>query len=69
MRTSFNGVLNFHTSHFVREHFGDGAIIDVYEKESQHIGGRLRTIQVGQQQYEAGGSIIHEENRRVAWAD
>ena len=38
------------------------ANIDVYEK-SDSVGGRLSVVKVGNNDFEAGGSIIHNKNQ------
>ncbi|KAL4659768.1 prenylcysteine oxidase-like [Arapaima gigas] len=48
------------TAHFLRQHFGPEVRIDVFEKGA--VGGRLATVTVNHQDYEAGGSIIHSLN-------
>ena len=47
-------------SHFMREKFGDGVPIDIYEKTA--IGGRMATVELAGDEYESGGSIIHPAN-------
>nr|CAD7586280.1 unnamed protein product [Timema genevievae] len=47
---------------FIHDLFGsNGAQIDLYE--SNRIGGRLAMIEVNNQKYEAGGSILHPRNK------
>nr|CAD7396947.1 unnamed protein product [Timema cristinae] len=50
---------------FIHDLFGsNGAQIDLYE--SNRIGGRLATIEVNNQKYEAGGSILHPRNKYMS---
>lgn len=49
------------TSHFLTELFHNNLNIDLYEAET--IGGRLATVQIDNNEFEAGGSIIHPENK------
>lgn len=45
---------------YLRQEFGDGVKIDVFEPGS--IGGRLATVKIGDDEYETGGSVIHPLN-------
>lgn len=45
---------------YLRQEFGPGVKIDVFEAES--VGGRLATVQMGADEYETGGSVIHSLN-------
>lgn len=45
---------------FLRELFGENVDIDVFEK--QHVGGRLAPVTISEQNYNAGGTIIHPGN-------
>lgn len=49
------------TTHFLTELFNNDLKIDLYE--GNKIGGRLATIKIDDNEYEAGGSIIHQENK------
>ncbi|XP_076162493.1 prenylcysteine oxidase 1-like [Ptiloglossa arizonensis] len=49
------------TSHFLTELFHNNLNIDLYEAET--IGGRLATVQIDNNEFEASGSIIHPENK------
>ncbi|XP_046816104.1 prenylcysteine oxidase-like isoform X1 [Vespa crabro] len=49
------------TAHFLTELFNNDLKIDLYE--ANKIGGRLATIKIDDNEYEAGGSIIHQENK------
>ncbi|EDO41014.1 predicted protein, partial [Nematostella vectensis] len=49
---------------FTRELLGSSAEIDVYEA-SNRVGGRLDTVEVAGQRFEAGGSIIHSANQHM----
>ena len=40
--------------------YGEDASIDLFEKKA--IGGRLATVVIGDNEYEAGGSLIHPKN-------
>lgn len=55
------GIGGASTSHFLTELFEGNLEIDIFE--SNDIGGRLTTIKVGDNFYEAGGSIIHSRNK------
>ncbi|XP_042364849.1 prenylcysteine oxidase 1 isoform X2 [Plectropomus leopardus] len=45
---------------YLRQEFGDGVKIDVFEPGA--IGGRLATVKIGDYEYETGGSVIHPLN-------
>ncbi|XP_068190851.1 prenylcysteine oxidase 1 [Antennarius striatus] len=47
-------------AYYLRQEFGAGVKIDVFEPG--HIGGRLATVKIGNQEYETGGSVIHPLN-------
>ncbi|KAG0726613.1 Prenylcysteine oxidase [Chionoecetes opilio] len=49
------------TAYFLHDLFKDEVLIDLYE--SNHVGGRLATLRVRDQQYEVGGSVIHPSNQ------
>ena len=51
------------TAKFARQHFGNEAQIDVFERNPDRVGGRLEKVQVGGEFYEAGGSVIHSRNK------
>ncbi|KAK8734423.1 hypothetical protein OTU49_017448, partial [Cherax quadricarinatus] len=55
------GIGGTSTAYFLKELFGDNAIIDVYESEK--IGGRLATIPIAGDDYEVGGTAIHPKNQ------
>ncbi|XP_017882595.1 prenylcysteine oxidase-like [Ceratina calcarata] len=48
-------------SHFLTELFNNNLNIDLYEAKT--IGGRLATVEVDNNEFEAGGSIIHPQNK------
>ena len=48
------------TAYFLRQEFGVGVKIDVFEPEN--VGGRLATVKMGDQEYETGGAVIHPLN-------
>ncbi|KAK7098695.1 prenylcysteine oxidase 1-like [Littorina saxatilis] len=48
-------------AYFLRQLFGDKLKVDILEADK--IGGRLALINIGGQDYEAGGAIIHPKNR------
>lgn len=48
------------TAYYLRQEFGPGVKIDVFESGS--VGGRLGTVKMGDHEYEVGGSIIHPLN-------
>nr|DBA32055.1 TPA: hypothetical protein GDO54_007805 [Pyxicephalus adspersus] len=54
------GIGGTSTAYFLRQKFGKDVQIDVYEKGE--VGGRLATIEIEGNQYEAGGSVIHPLN-------
>lgn len=45
---------------YLRQEFGAGAKIDVYEPGD--VGGRLATVKIGDHEYEMGGAVIHPLN-------
>lgn len=47
-------------AYFLRQEFGAGVKIDVFE--SGTVGGRLATVKIGDYEYETGGSMIHPLN-------
>lgn len=49
------------TSHFLTEIFNNNLDIDLYEAKT--IGGRLATVKIDNNEFEAGGSIIHPRNK------
>ncbi|CAL7951839.1 unnamed protein product [Xylocopa violacea] len=49
------------SSHFLTELFKNNLKIDLYEAKS--IGGRLATVKIDDNEFEAGGSIIHPQNK------
>lgn len=55
------GIGGASASHFLTELFDGNLEIDIFE--SNKIGGRLATVNVGGKEYEAGGSIIHSRNK------
>lgn len=48
------------TAYYLRQEFGAGVKIDVFEPDN--IGGRLATVKIGDYEYETGGSVIHPLN-------
>lgn len=54
------GIGGTSAAYFLRQEFGSGVKIDVFE--SGTVGGRLATESIGGQEYETGGSIIHPLN-------
>ncbi|XP_022617944.1 prenylcysteine oxidase 1 [Seriola dumerili] len=48
------------TAYYLRQEFGAGVKIDVFE--SGTVGGRLATVKIGEYEYETGGSVIHPLN-------
>lgn len=48
------------TAYYLRQEFGPGVKIDVFEDGS--VGGRLATVKIGDYEYETGGSVIHPLN-------
>ena len=55
------GIGGASSSHFLSELFDNNLNIDLYEVKT--IGGRLATIEIDNNEFEAGGSIIESENR------
>ena len=49
------------TSQFLTEIFNNNLNIDLYEAKT--IGGRLATVKIDNNEFEAGGSIIHPRNK------
>lgn len=49
------------TTYYLTELFKNDLKIDLYE--ANKIGGRLATIKIDDNEYEAGGSIIHKDNK------
>ncbi|XP_034183271.2 prenylcysteine oxidase 1 isoform X1 [Osmia lignaria lignaria] len=49
------------SSHFLTELFKNNVNIDLYEANT--IGGRLATVKIDDNKFEAGGSIIHSQNK------
>ncbi|XP_071452512.1 prenylcysteine oxidase 1-like [Hetaerina americana] len=59
------GIGGTSVSYFLKDLFADGnVVVDIYE--SQEIGGRLATVNVDERLYEAGGSVIHPDNKYMA---
>lgn len=56
------GIGGASASHFISELFGNN-IKDIHIFESKEVGGRLATVKVGNNEYEAGGAIIHPRNK------
>lgn len=54
------GIGGTSTAYFLRQLFGKDAKIDIFEK--RQVGGRLATIKIGDNQIEAGGTLIHPKN-------
>lgn len=54
------GIGGTSTAYFLRQLFGKEAKIDIFEK--RQVGGRLTTIKIGDNQIEAGGTLIHPKN-------
>ncbi|XP_071769641.1 prenylcysteine oxidase 1 [Centroberyx gerrardi] len=48
------------TAFFLRQEFGTGVKIDVFEPGT--VGGRLATVKIGDYEFETGGSVIHPLN-------
>ncbi|XP_015586436.1 prenylcysteine oxidase [Cephus cinctus] len=55
------GISGSSASYYLNELFKENVQIDVFE--ANNVGGRLATIEIGQNLYEAGGSIIHNRQR------
>ncbi|KRX92782.1 Prenylcysteine oxidase, partial [Trichinella pseudospiralis] len=47
-------------SYFLRQIFGDGIEIDIFD--GGKVGGRLATVEIERKHYESGGSVIHPQN-------
>ncbi|XP_073478102.1 prenylcysteine oxidase 1-like [Aquarana catesbeiana] len=54
------GIGGTSAAYFLRQKFGKDVQIDIFEKGD--VGGRLATIEMEENQYEAGGSVIHPLN-------
>ncbi|KAF6105406.1 prenylcysteine oxidase 1 [Phyllostomus discolor] len=54
------GIGGTSAAYYLRQKFGKDVKIDVYERGE--VGGRLATLTVQGQEYEAGGSVIHPLN-------
>ncbi|XP_034947431.1 prenylcysteine oxidase-like [Chelonus insularis] len=59
------GIGGASTSHFLTKLFKGNLEIDLFEAET--IGGRLATVNIDNEEYEAGGSIIHEKNQLMKY--
>lgn len=55
------GIGGASSSHFLTELFNNNLNIDLYEAKT--IGGRLATVQIDDNEFEAGGSVIHPQNK------
>ena len=55
------GIGGASASHFLTELFKNYVEIDLFEPKK--LGGRLANIEVGGNEYEAGGSVIHPRNK------
>ena len=55
------GIGGASTAYFLKQKFGASCQISIFE--SDHIGGRLATVKMANQEYEIGGSIIHSANK------
>ncbi|XP_076278349.1 prenylcysteine oxidase 1 [Lasioglossum baleicum] len=55
------GIGGASSSHFLTELFESNLSIDLYEAKT--IGGRLATVQIDENEFEAGGAIIHPQNK------
>ncbi|CAK9798124.1 Prenylcysteine oxidase-like [Anthophora plagiata] len=55
------GIGGASSSHFLTELFKNNVNIDLYEANT--LGGRLATVQINDNEFEAGGSIIHPKNK------
>lgn len=54
------GIGGTSAAYYLRQKFGKGVKIDLFERGE--VGGRLATLTVRGQEYEAGGSVIHPLN-------
>lgn len=54
------GIGGTSTAYFLRQLFGKNAKIDIFEKKQ--VGGRLVTTNIGDNEIEAGGTVIHPQN-------
>ncbi|KAJ1091575.1 hypothetical protein NDU88_004694 [Pleurodeles waltl] len=54
------GIGGTSAAYFVRQKFGNNVPIDVFEKGD--VGGRLATVEIEGNEYEAGGAVIHPLN-------
>ncbi|KAM3874308.1 prenylcysteine oxidase 1 [Diretmus argenteus] len=54
------GIGGTSAAYFLRQEFGAGVRIDVFEPGA--VGGRLATVKIGDYEYETGGAVIHPLN-------
>ena len=54
------GIGGTSTAYFLRQLFGKNAKIDIFEKKQ--VGGRLVSTNIGDNEIEAGGTLIHPQN-------
>uniref|UniRef100_A0A8C9QEZ7 Protoporphyrinogen oxidase n=1 Tax=Spermophilus dauricus TaxID=99837 RepID=A0A8C9QEZ7_SPEDA len=54
------GIGGTSSAYYLRQKFGKDVKIDLFERKE--VGGRLATLTVEGQEYEAGGSVIHPLN-------
>ncbi|KRY92891.1 Prenylcysteine oxidase, partial [Trichinella pseudospiralis] len=52
-------------SYFLRQIFGDGIEIDIFD--GGKVGGRLATVEIERKHYESGGSVIHPQNEYMVY--
>jgi prenylcysteine oxidase/farnesylcysteine lyase len=60
-----SGVSGSAAAYFLHKSLREQVEIVVFEKEDR-IGGRIRSIKVGEEEWETGGSIIHSENQYLS---
>ncbi|CAF1168096.1 unnamed protein product [Rotaria magnacalcarata] len=54
------GIGGIATAYWLKYYLNDSVAITIYE--SDQVGGRLRTLNIDEVEYEAGGTIIHDKN-------
>ena len=56
------GIGGSSAAYFIRKLLGQDASIDVYERATK-VGGRIAIVEVNNNVFEAGGSVIHDSNK------
>ncbi|XP_078603250.1 prenylcysteine oxidase 1-like [Branchiostoma floridae x Branchiostoma japonicum] len=58
------GIGGASSAYYLRKLFGNDVSIDMYEPH--HVGGRLATVKVGDEEFTSGGAVLHARNRYMA---